>query len=398
MTVNHLTRRQAVATMIAAAAVSTKAFAADETPGITAQEIKIGEVLPLSGPVSAYSVVGRAHEAYFAMVNDKGGVNGRKIRLILADDAYSPPKTVEQTRRLIEQEEVAFLFASLGTPTNLAVRKYLNTKGIPHILLSTGATTFADPANYPWTMGWNPNYHDEAAAYAKRILADKPGEKIALMYAKDDSGRDFAEGFKAGLGENSSLLAAEVTYDTSEPTVTSQVALLKASEATSFFFHATPKFGAQIIRGIYDIGWKPTTYIASTTNSVAGALEPAGLEKATGAISSSYLKDAGDPQWVDDPEMKDWRAWMAKYYPSGDVNDALNVYAYAQAATLVKILEKAGDDLSRKIIMDSATSVNFRVPMLLPGISLETSKTDYRINKKFRLMRFDGKRWVLSPE
>ncbi|MBR0905169.1 ABC transporter substrate-binding protein [Bradyrhizobium liaoningense] len=394
----HLTRREAVATMIAAAAVGTRAIAAEETPGITAQEIKIGEVLPLSGPVSAYSVVGRAHEAYFAMVNDKGGVNGRKIKLILADDAYSPPKTVEQTRRLIEQEEVAFLFASLGTPTNLAVRKYVNAKGVPHILLSTGATTFADPTNFPWTMGWNPNYHDEGAAYAKRILADKPGEKIALMYAKDDSGRDFADGFKAGLGDKVSLLAAEVTYETSEPTVTSQIARLKASEATSFFFQATPKFGAQIIRGIYDIGWKPTTYIASTTNSVAGALEPAGLEKATGAISSSYLKDSGDPQWADDPEMKEWRAWMTKYYSSGDVNDALNVYAYAQAATLVKILEKAGNDLSRKNIMDSATSVNFRVPMLLPGISLDTSKTDYRINKKFRLMRFDGKRWVLLPE
>lgn len=332
------------------------------------------------------------------MVNDKGGVNGRKIKLILADDAYSPPKTVEQTRRLIEQEEVAFLFASLGTPTNLAVRKYINAKGIPHILLSTGATTFADPANYPWTMGWNPNYHDEAVAYARQILSDKPGEKIAMMYAKDDSGRDFADGFKAGLGDKISLLAAEVTYDTSEPTVTSQIARLKASEATSFFFHATPKFGAQIIRDSFDIGWKPTTYIASTTNSVAGALEPAGPEKAIGAFSSSYLKDAGDPQWANDPEMKEWRAWMAKYYPGGDVNDALNVYAYAQAGTLVKILEKAGQDLSRKNIMDSATSVNFRVPMLLPGISLETSKTDYRINKKFRLMRFDGKRWVLRPE
>ncbi|QQN67251.1 ABC transporter substrate-binding protein [Bradyrhizobium diazoefficiens] len=299
---------------------------------------------------------------------------------------------------MIEQDEVAFIFSSLGTPTNLAVRKYLNAKGIPHILLAAGATAFADAVHYPWTMPWNPNYHDEAFAYAKRILADKPGEKIALMYAKDDSGRDFAEGFKAGLGDNVSLLAGEMTYETSEPTVTSQLARLKASEATSFFFHATPKFGAQIIRGIYELGWRPTTYVASTTNSVAGAIEPAGYQQSQGIISSSYLKDAGDPQWADDDEMKAWRAWMAKYYPQGDVNDALNVYAYAQAETLVKILENAGNGLSRKKIMDSATSVNFRVPMLLPGISLQTSKTDYRINKKFRLMRFEGKRWVLLAE
>lgn len=394
----HLTRREAVGAMLAALAVSKSAIAAEDTPGITSQEIKIGEVLPLSGPVSSYGVISRAHEAYFTMINEKGGVNGRKIKLIAADDAYSPPKTVEQTRKLIEQDEVAFIFSSLGTPTNLAVRKYLNAKGIPHILLAAGATAFADAVHYPWTMPWNPNYHDEAFAYAKRILADKPGEKIALMYAKDDSGRDFAEGFKAGLGDNVSLLAGEMTYETSEPTVTSQLARLKASEATSFFFHATPKFGAQIIRGIYELGWRPTTYVASTTNSVAGAIEPAGYQQSQGIISSSYLKDAGDPQWADDDEMKAWRAWMAKYYPQGDVNDALNVYAYVQAETLVKILENAGNGLSRKKIMDSATSVNFRVPMLLPGISLQTSKTDYRINKKFRLMRFEGKRWVLLPE
>lgn len=394
----HLTRREAVGAMLAALAVSKSAIAAEDTPGITSQEIKIGEVLPLSGPVSSYGVISRAHEAYFTMINEKGGVNGRQIKLIAADDAYSPPKTVEQTRKLIEQDEVAFIFSSLGTPTNLAVRKYLNAKGIPHILLAAGATAFADAVHYPWTMPWNPNYHDEAFAYAKRILADKPGEKIALMYAKDDSGRDFAEGFKAGLGDNVSLLAGEMTYETSEPTVTSQLARLKASEATSFFFHATPKFGAQIIRGIYELGWRPTTYVASTTNSVAGAIEPAGYQQSQGIISSSYLKDAGDPQWADDDEMKAWRAWMAKYYPQGDVNDALNVYAYAQAETLVKILENAGNGLSRKKIMDSATSVNFRVPMLLPGISLQTSKTDYRINKKFRLMRFEGKRWVLLAE
>jgi ABC-type branched-subunit amino acid transport system substrate-binding protein len=394
----QFTRREAVGTLIAALAPNASARAAEETPGITREEIKIGEVLPLSGPVSSYGVISRAHEAFFTKINEKGGVNGRKIKLITADDAYSPPKTVEQTRKLIEQDEVAFIFSSLGTPTNLAVRKYLNGKGIPHILLAAGATTFADPEHYPWTMPWNPNYHDEGAAYAKRILMDKPGEKVALMYAKDDSGRDFAEGFKAGLGDKISLLAGEMTYETSEPTVTSQLARLKASEAASFFFHATPKFGAQIIRGIYEIGWRPTTYVASTTNSVAGAIEPAGYEQSQGIISSSYLKDAGDPQWADDDEMKGWRAWMAKYYPQGDVNDALNVYAYAQAWTLIKILENADKDLSRQSIMNSATSVNFRVPMMLPGISLSTSKSDYRINKEFRLMRFEGKRWVLLPE
>lgn len=392
-----LTRRDALAGLLVAAGART-VFAADETPGITAQEIKIGETVPLSGPASAYGVIGRAHEAFFAMINDRGGINGRKIRLLCLDDAYSPPKTVEQTRRLVEQDEVALIFGSLGTPTNLAIRKYLNTKGVPHILLAAGATKLTDPAEFPWTMPWQPNYFDEAFTYAKRILADKPGARIALMYANDDSGKDYAIGFKAGLGDRASLLVREETYDTSEPTVTSQLARLKSSGAAAFFFHATPKFGAQIIRGIHELGWKPATFVAQTASSVAGVIEPAGYEAAQGIVSSAYLKDATDAQWANDPETKDWRAWMAKYHPQGDVNDYLNVYAYAQAWCLVKILERAGQNPTRKTIMASATNVNFRVPMVLPGITLETSKTDYRLIKKVRLMKFEGKRWVLLPE
>ncbi|WP_454620930.1 ABC transporter substrate-binding protein [Bradyrhizobium cenepequi] len=392
-----LTRRDALAGLLVAASTRTVS-AVEEMPGITAQEIKIGETVPFSGPASAYGVLGRAHEAFFSMINDRGGVNGRKIKLLCLDDAYSPPKTVEQTRKLVEQDEVALIFGSLGTPTNLAIRKYLNTKGVPHILLAAGATNVTDPAQYPWTMPWQPNYFDEAFTYAKRILADKPGAKIALMHANDDSGRDYATGFKAGLGDKASLLVSEATYDTSEPTVTSQLAKLKSSEATAFFFHATPKFGAQIIRGIYELGWKPATFVAQTASSVAGVLEPAGYEAAQGIVSSAYLKDASDPQWANDQEMKDWRAWMSKYHPQGDVNDYLNVYAYAQAWCLVKILEQAGQDLTRKNIMASAASVNFRVPMLLPGITLETSKADYRLIKKVRLMKFEGKRWMLLPD
>ncbi|MCP3468209.1 ABC transporter substrate-binding protein [Bradyrhizobium sp. CCGUVB23] len=393
----HLSRREVVAGLMLAASTRSSS-ASDETPGITDKEVKIGETVPFSGPASAYGVVGRAHEAFLTMINERGGINGRMIKLICLDDAYSPPKTVEQTRKLVEQEEVAAIFGSLGTPTNLATRKYLNSKGVPSILLTAGATTFNDPAQYPWTMPWQPNYFDEGATYAKRIISDKPDAKIALMYANDDSGKDYATGFKAGLGDKIERLVAQATYDTSEPTVTSQLARLKSSDAAAFFFHATPKFGAQIIRGIYEMGWKPTTYVAQTASSVAGVLEPAGYEAAQGVISTAYLKDASDPQWAEDQEMKDWRAWMARYNTQGDLNDYLNIYAYAQAWCLVKILERAGRDLTRKSIMASAASVDFQVPMLLPGIKLETSKTDYRLIKTLRLMKFEGKRWVLLQE
>ncbi|MCC2106508.1 MAG: ABC transporter substrate-binding protein [Hyphomicrobiales bacterium] len=395
----RLTRRELTAGMLlAATAPITPAFAAGQAPGVTDKEIKIGGTVPLSGPVSAYGVAGRSLEAYFAMVNDNGGVNGRKINYMAVDDAYSPPKTVEQTRRLVEQDEVAFIFGTLGTPTNIGIRKYLNGKGIPQALILAGATTFADPQQYPWTLSWTPNYFDEAATYARRIMQNQPGQKIGLMYAKDDSGRDYAEGFKTTLGDKANLIAAEVTYETSEPTVDSQLARLKASGATVFFFHATPKFGALIIRGIHEMGWKPVTYVASTASSVAGVLEPAGLERAQGLISTAYLKDAGDPQWDNDEEMKAWRAWMAKYNPKGDASDWLNVNAYAQGACLVKVLQQAGNDLSRENIMAQLANIDFRVPMLLPGVTLKTSKTDYRLIKKLRLIKFEGKRWQTIPE
>lgn len=393
----EMTRRESIAAFLIAAGSSTSLFAADETVGVTSTEIKLGQTLPYSGPASAYGAIGKAHAGYFAMINGAGGINGRKIVLMSLDDAYSPPKTVEQTRRLVEQEGVALIFGSLGTPTNLAVRKYLNSKGVPSLLLAAGATSLTDPRNYPLTIAWQPNYFEEAAAYAAHALRDNPGEKVAILYAKDDSGKDYADGFKAGLGDKISLLVEEAVYETLDPSVTSQIARLKASGATVFFFHATPKFGALILRGISDIGWRPATYVASTASSIAGTIEPAGFERAQGIISSSYLKDANDPEWADDAEMKAWRAWMAKYNPKGDLNDGSNVYAYAQAAAMVKILEQAGNDLSRRHIMSVATNINFRVPLLLPGISLQTSTTDYRLIKKVRLMRFEGQRWVLLP-
>lgn len=392
MTCRTLTALSAMALLACSAAL------ANPTKGVTDKEIRVGQTMPYSGPVSPYGVIGRANAAYFDMINAKGGVNGRKINFISLDDAYSPPKTVEQTRRLVEQDEVAVVFGSLGTPTGLAVRKYLNTHKVPQIIMGTGASIFDDPSSFPWTMGWQPNYRDEAAAYARRIMEKQPGQPIALMYAKDDSGKDFADGFKAALGDKINLLVSEATYETSDPTIDSQIVRLKASGAKVFFFHATPKFGAQIIRAINDTGWKPHTYLANTTSSIAGAIEPAGFERAQGLISAAFLKDPNDPQWADDPEMKEWRAWMAKYNPRADTTDYLNVLGYAQAATLVRLLENAGTDVSRDRIMKEAANMNFRVPLLLPGIELHTTPKDYRPMKKLRLIEFRGKRWELLPD
>ena len=369
-------------------------------PGATDTEIKIGQTMPYSGPLSAYGTIGRSEAAYFKMINDQGGINGRKINFISVDDAFSPPKTVEQIRRLVEQEEVLFIFQSLGTPTNTAIQKYMNAKKIPQILVSTGATKWGDPQNFPWTMGWQPNYQTEAHIYAKYLLQYKPGAKIAVLFQNDDYGKDYLKGIHDGLDKQAEkMVVKEVSYEVTDPTVDSQIVTLKASGADTFFILATPKFAAQAIRKAYDIGWQPMMFINNVSSSVASVLQPAGLEKSVGLITALYLKDPTDPQWANDPSMKDWLAWMKKYFPDGDVKDIFNVYGYAVARTLVQVLKQCGDDLTRENIMRQAANLkNFEVSVLLPGIRINTSPTDFYPIEQTQLARFDGKRWVLFGE
>ena len=366
-------------------------------PGVTDTEIKIGQTMPYSGPASAYGTIGHAEAAYFQMINDQGGVNGRKITLVSLDDAYSPPKTMEQTRRLVEQEQVALVFQSLGTPTSVVVRKYLNDRKVPQIFIAAGATFWGDPEHFPWTMGWQPSYQSEARIYAKYILEHKPDAKVAILYQNDDAGKDYAKGFKDGLGPEAvkRMVIAETTYETTDPTVDSQITELMASGADTFFEHATPKFAAQSIRKVYDLGWKPLYFLANVSASVSAVMEPAGFEKAQGIITSAYLKDPTDPQWAEDPGYKDWLAWMKKYYPDGNLADGSNVYGYSVAATLVQVLKQCGDNLSRENIMKQAANLHMDLPLLLPSINLNTSASDFYPIKQMRLERFEGKTWIL---
>ncbi|MGV2978993.1 ABC transporter substrate-binding protein [Camelimonas sp. ID_303_24] len=366
-------------------------------PGVTDAEIKIGQTFAYSGPASAYSVIPRAQLAYFKMVNEKGGINGRKINLISLDDAYSPPKTFEQTRKLVEQENVSFIFSPLGTPTGMVVRKYLNDKKIPQMFVGGGATAWGDPKHFPWSMSFQPSYQAETAVYAAYVLKNKPDAKIALLYQNDDAGKDYGFGFKKGLGPDNvkKLVVAEATYEPTDPSIDSQILKLKASGADVLFMHAIPKQAAQAIRKIHEIGWKPMFFLAATSTSVSSVLKPAGFDASTGIISAYYLKDPTDPQWKDDPETKEWKAFMAKYYPDGNLEDQMNVYGYVVARVTEKVLENAGDNLTRENIMKQATNMNFRVPMLLPGINVRTTPTDYYPLKSMQLQRFNGKTWEL---
>ncbi len=366
-------------------------------PGISDGEIRIGQTMPYSGPASAYGTIGRAEAAYFQMVNEQGGVNGRKIVLVSLDDSYSPPKTMEQTRRLVEQEQVALIFQSLGTPTSIVVRKYLNDRKVPQMFIAAGATFWGDPEHYPWTIGWQPSYQSDARIYAKYILEHLPKAKIAILYQNDDAGKDYAKGFKDGLGPEAvkRMVVAETTYETSDPTVDSQITTLMASGADTFFEHTTPKFAAQAIRKVCDIGWRPTHFLASVSASVSSVLEPAGLDKAQGIISGAYLKDPTDPQWNGDQGYQDWLAFMKKYYPDGNVSETFNVYGYSVAQTMVQALRQCGSDLSRENIMKQAANLNLDLPMLLPGIRVSTTPTDFYPVKQMRLQRFEGKQWVL---
>ncbi len=365
-------------------------------PGASDTEIKIGNIMPYSGPASAYGTIGKTDAAYFKMINDQGGINGRKIKFISLDDGYSPPKAVEDARQLVEQEQVLFIFNSLGTPSNSAIHKYMNAKKVPQLFVATGASKWNDPKNFPWTMGWQPNYQTEARMYAKHILETTPNAKIAVLYQNDDYGKDYLKGFEDGLGAKATtMIVAKASYETSDPTVDSQIVQLQASGANVFFNITTPKFAAQAIRKAYDIGWKPVQYLNNVSASIGSVLTPAGLDKSTGVISIQYLKDSTDPTWKDDKAMKDWYAFMAKYYPDGNTKDGSNMVGYGVSQTLVQVLKQCGDNLTRENVMKQAANLkNYRTDVLLPGIKINTSATDYAPIEAMQLVRFDGKEYV----
>ena len=368
-------------------------------PGASDTEIKIGQTMPYSGPLSAYGTIGKVEAAYFRKINDEGGINGRKINFVSVDDGYSPPKAVEMVRRLVEQDQVLLLFQPLGTPTNLAVQKYLNARKVPQLFIATGATRWNDPAGYSWTMGWQPNYQTEARIYAQHIRKTLSNAKIAVLYQNDDYGKDYLKSFKETLGDNASPIVAEASYETSDPTVEPQVVQLQSSGADVFFLVATPKFAAQAIRKAHDIGWHPVRYLNNVSTSVASVLTPAGLDKSVGLISTGYLKDPTDRQWQNDPALQEWAAFMRKYYPEGSQVDITNVYGYAAAQTLVQVLKQCGDDLTRENVMRQAANLkDLQIDILLPGVKINTSPSDYAPIESMQLMRFDGQQWVRFGE
>jgi len=384
-----------IAALLTAAGMTASSMAAD-TPGVTATEIKIGQTMPYSGPASVLSSNAKAELAYFKMINEQGGINGRKITLISVDDGYMPPRTIEQVRRLVEQENVAFLFNTLGTATNAAIQKYLNDRKIPQLFVSSGASKWGDPQHFPWTMGWQPVYRTEARIYGRYILKTKPAAKVAVLYQNDDFGRDYLTGLKEGLGaeEARDMIVQEASYEVTDATIDSQILSLRESGADTLLVAATPKFAAQSIRKVYDIGWRPLFLMTNVSTSPGAVLIPAGVEKAVGLVSAGYLKSPVDPKWYDDPGMKQWRAFMAEYYPEGDLTDAGNVYAFNVAATLVQVLTQCGDDLSRENIMKQAANLTGYVPpALLPGITINTSPTEYYPVRQLQLEVWNGKTW-----
>ncbi len=383
--------------LAATLAVGCSLFAGSAMGQSAPKEIKLGQTMPYSGPASAYGTIGKVHTAYFKKINDEGGVNGRKINLITLDDGYSPPKAVEQVRKLVEQDEVLALFQTLGTPSNSAVHKYVNGKKVPHLFLATGATKWNDPKNYPWTMGFNLSYQTEGAIYGRYLLKNKPNAKVAILYQNDDYGKDVLAGVKQVLtGANAKMIVAEATYEVADPTVDSQILTLKASGADTFINITTPKFAAQAIRKVYDSGWRPLHLLNNVGASVGSVLTPAGLDKSIDIVTVQYYKDATDPQWKDDPAMLEWRAFMARYYREGNVEDASNIYGYITAQLMVQVLKQCGNDLSRENIMKQASSLkNFKQALLLPGITMNTSPTDFAPIDQAQLSKFNGKQWVL---
>ncbi|MBK3662393.1 ABC transporter substrate-binding protein [Bradyrhizobium diazoefficiens] len=386
-----------LALALIAAATSTASAQKKYDTGATDTEIKVGNIMPYSGPASAYGIIGRTEAAYFKKINDEGGINGRKINFISYDDAYSPPKTVEQARKLVESDEVLFIFNSLGTPPNSAIHKYMNAKKVPQLFVATGATKWNDPKNFPWTMGWQPNYQSETQIYAKWLLKNKPDAKIAVLYQNDDYGKDYVKGLKDGLGAKAaSMIVAEESYETSEPTIDSHIVSLKSSGANVFMNITTPKFAAQAIKKVAEVGWKPLHFLNNVSGSVGSVLKPAGFENAQDIISADYLKDVSDPQWNNDPGMKGFLAFMTKYFPDGDKLDHGTIVGYGVAQTLVQVLKQCGDDLTRENVMKQAASLkNFRTEVLLPGIQINTSPTDFAPISQLQLEKFKGEKWDL---
>ncbi|WP_315736904.1 MULTISPECIES: ABC transporter substrate-binding protein [unclassified Bradyrhizobium] len=378
-------------------AATAPALAAEKKydTGASDSEIKVGQTVPLSGPASAYATIGKAQAAYMKMINDQGGVNGRKINLIQYDDAYSPPKTVEQVRKLVESDEVLLTFQIIGTAPNVAVQKYLNTKKVPQLFAATGASRFTDPKHFPWTMGFNPSYVVEGRIYGQYILKTYPDAKIGVLYQNDDLGRDYLAGLKAGLGDKAAkMIVAETSYEITEPTIDSQILKLKDAGADLLFSASTPKQAAQAIRKVAELGWKPVHIVDINANSMGATLKPAGLENAKGLISVGYVKDPLEEGFKNDPGVQRYLAFMEKYYPDGDKGSNFNVYGYITAELLVQVLKQCGDELTRENVLKQATNLNrVELGMLLPGISITTSPTDYRVNKQLQMIQFDGAHW-----
>jgi len=383
--------------VIALAATSGGALAQKKyDTGATDTEIKIGNIMPYSGPASAYGVIGKTEAAYFKMINAEGGINGRKINFVSYDDGYSPPKAVEQARKLVESDEVLLVFNPLGTPSNTAIQKYLNAKKVPQLFVATGATKWNDPKNFPWTMGWQPSYQSEARIYAKYLIKEKPNAKIAILFQNDDFGKDYLKGLKDGLGAKGSMIIAEESYETTEPTIDSHIVKLKSTGADTFISITTPKFAAQAIKKLAEIEWKPLHIVSNVSASVGGVMKPAGFENAQGILSAAYAKDGADPQWDNDPGMKKFFAFLDKYYPDGDKRDGSLVFGYGVAQTLAKVLEMCGDNLTRENVMKQAASLkDFAPDTLLPGVKINTSPTDFAPIEQLQMMRFKGEKWDL---
>lgn len=367
----------------------------NQGPGVTESEVKIGQTMPYSGPASSFAAIGQAMTAYFRKVNDEGGVNGRKINLISLDDGYSPSKAVEQTRRLVESDEVLAIVGTFGSPTNFAIQKYLNAKKVPGLFLGTGANRVSEPATYPWSMGWQPNNHAKGVIYAKYVLKERPNAKVAVLYQNDDFGRDYARGFRDGLGDKaSSMIVKELSYEISEPTIDSQVLTLKAAGADVFLDISTPKFTAQAIKKMSETKWEALHLLSDAAGSISSTLVPAGLETSKGVITVAFRKDPNDPAWADDAGMKDYLAFMKRYMPDANPSETYHVFGYATAQTLVHVLKNCGDDLTRENLMKQAASIkDLELPMMLPGIKLNTSATRYTPMSQEQLMQFDGTRW-----
>jgi branched-chain amino acid transport system substrate-binding protein len=395
MALNEICKAAVVALALTGLAAAPAAAQKKYDPGASDIEIKIGNTTPYSGPASAYGVIGKTEAAYFNKVNAEGGINGRKINFISYDDGYSPPKTVEQVRKLVESDEVLLVFNPLGTPSNTAIQKYLNAKKVPQLFVATGATKWNDPQNYPWTIGFQPSYQSESRVYAKYLLDNHPNGKIGILFQNDDYGKDYVKGLKDGLAGKMQIVA-ELPYETTDPTIDSQMISLKASGADVFFNVTTPKFAAQAIKKSAEIGWKPLHLLNNVSASIGGVLKPAGLENAKDALTASYLKEPTDPTWKDDPGFKEWVAFMEKYYPDGDRTNGFTVYGYLVSQTLVQALKQCGDDLTRENVMKQAANLkSFQLGMLLPGIAVDTSPTDFAPIEQMQMGRFSGETWQL---